>query len=327
MIYNAIKNFNKQFEYEPVIENAKKLPPRKKLSGYIVCGMGGSHLAADLIKIWRPDFPLIVWNNYGLPDFAKASAGKLPPLVIVSSYSGNTEETLSAFNEARAKHIPVAAIATGGKLIAWAKKHKVPYIEMPDIHIQPRLSSGMGLKALLALTGEVAAMREVAELAKKINPVRQENHGKSLARILHGSVPIIYSSVVNYPIANNWKIKFNETGKIPAFANSFPELNHNEMTGFDANVSTESLSKKFRFIFLKDKNDHTRVIKRMNVTEGLLRKRRFDIEIILLHGENAWQKIFNALVLADWTAYYTGKQYGVEVEQVPMVEEFKELIK
>jgi glucose/mannose-6-phosphate isomerase len=139
-------------------------------------------------------------------------------------------------------------------------------------------------------------------------------------------MPIIYTSTLHAAIAYNWKIKFNETGKIPAFCNVVPELNHNEMTGFDVKTKTIPLSRNFHFVFLKDADDDRRIIKRMNVLEKLYRDRGFKTEVVLLQGKTPIAKIFNALNLADWTAYHTAKIYGVEPEQVPMVEEFKKLI-
>jgi len=334
-IYDDIKNFNKQFEYDPVIENAKKLA-LSKVKGFVVAGMGGSHLAADLIRVWRPDFPLVTWNDYGLPPLPHAELKKR--LVIAVSYSGNTEETISVFLEAKKKRIPVAAVASGGKLIRLAQKSKTPYVEMPDLHVQPRLATGLMLKAILKLVGERSALAEAGELAKTLRPVRYEHAGRDLAKRLHGSVPIIYSSVRNAPIAQNWKIKFNETGKIPAFWNVVPEMNHNELTGFsagggsafggDVHSEIRKLSKRFHFIFLKDRDDNRQIMKRMNVMERLLRERGFKIEVVLLHDhDRPFLKIFQALTLADWTAYYTAKMYNVDPERVPMVEEFKNLIR
>lgn len=322
MIYDDIKNFNRQFEYEPIVENRVKL---KKYKRFIVAGMGGSHLAADLIKVWRPDFPLTIWNDYGLPPLPVRELKNY--LVIVSSYSGNTEETISAFLEAQKRRVPVAAVASGGKLIRLARKSKTPYVEMPDLHLEPRLATGLMLKSILKLAGEKSALMEASELSKILHSSRYEHAGRDLAKQLHGSVPVIYASGRNAAIAQNWKIKFNETGKIPAFWNVVPEMNHNELTGFDVKHTTEGLSKKFHFVFLKDPEDGQRIMKRMNVMERLLHERGFKVEVVLLHDhDKPLLKIFQALILADWTAYYTAKMYSVDPEQVPLVEEFKKLI-
>jgi glucose/mannose-6-phosphate isomerase len=188
------------------------------------------------------------------------------------------------------------------------------------------MATGLSLKAMLALMGEKNMLAESKLLATQLHPSREELRGKDLARRVFGNVPIIYASTRNTALAQNWKIKFNETSKIPAFWNVVPELNHNEMTGFDTKTKTIPLSRNFHFIFLKDAGDDRRIIKRMNVLEKLYRDRGFKTEIILLQGKTELNKIFNALNLADWTAYYSAKMYGVEPEQVPMVEEFKKLI-
>lgn len=323
MLPDDIKHYAKQFEYEPRVENAAKFG-KKKFAKFIVAGMGGSHLAADILKAWHPELDVIVWSNYGLPPLREKDLRER--LVIVSSYSGGTEEAIDAFMAARAKHLTVAVVATRAKLIALAQKFKVPYVQIPDYHMQPRMATGLSLMAHLALIGEKAWSREAQELALQLHPAREEYRGRDLAKRLRGAVPVVYASARNAAIACNWKIKFNETGKIPAFCNVVPELNHNEMTGFDARGATLPLSRHFHFLFLKDGGDDRRIIKRMSILERLYRDRGFKTEIILLQGKTEIQKIFNALILADWTAYHTAMLYGVDPEQVPMVEEFKRLI-
>jgi glucose/mannose-6-phosphate isomerase len=321
MILEDIKNYAKQFEFEPLVENAGKL---KKFKKFIVCGMGGSHLAADIIKAWHPEIDIIIWSNYGLPPIADAELKER--LIILSSYSGGTEETIDAFNAAKSKKLSFAAIASHGKLINLAQKNNIPYVSLPDLHQQPRMATGLSFMAMLALMGERALLAEAKTLATNLYSTREDHRGKDLAKRLHDSVPIIYASTRNAAIAHNWKIKFNETGKIPAFDNAVPELNHNEMTGFDVKTRTVGLSRQFHFIFLKDGSDDRRIIKRMSVMEKLFKDRGFKSEIILLQGKTDLQKIFNALILADWTAYHAGKLYGVDPEEVPMVEEFKKMI-
>ena len=321
MILDDIKNYAKQFEYMPVVENAGKL---KKFKKFVVCGMGGSHLAADILREWHPELDVITWSDYGLPRVHEKELKER--LIIISSYSGNTEEAIDAFNTARSKKMSMAVLAAGGKLIRLAQKHNVPYVAMPDFHSQPRMATGISLRGMLALMGEHLMLAELTTLAGQLHPAREELRGKELARRLHGGVPVIYTSTRNAAIGYNWKIKFNETGKIPAFANVVPEANHNEMTGFDVKTKTLPLSRTFHFIFIKDGADDQRIIKRMSVLEKLYRDRGFAVEMILLQGKTVPQKIFNALILADWIAYHTAKLYGVEAEQVPMVEEFKKLI-
>ena len=319
----AIINFPKQFLLKPEIENGGKLK-LAKFKKFIVCGMGGSHLSGDLVRTWKPAINIIIHSDYGLPPINHHNKGNT--LIIASSYSGNTEEAIDAFKTAIKSKIPVAAISTGGKLLELAQKYRVPYIKLQNDGIQPRMATGLGFRALLKVLGEEKALIESGKLAYSLKSIKLENKGRGLAKKLKGFVPVIYSSQRNSAIAYNWKIKFNETGKIPAFYNVLPELNHNEMTGFDVKAGTRGLSKKNYFIFLRDAEDHPRILKRMSILKKLYNDRGLIVETIDIKGSTRFHKIFSSLLLADWTAYYTALGYSVDSEQVPMVEEFKKLI-
>ncbi len=320
-MYEIIKSSAIQFSFDPKIENENKL---KKHSKYIIVGMGGSHLAGDLLKLIEPNIDVIIHNSYGLPAFIKEELSSR--LIILSSYSGNTEEVLEAQKEAEALGLSCAVIAVGGKLLENAKKNQTPYIEMPNLNIQPRCALALNLKSLLKIIGNIDALNQITELKDTFKPESKEQDGKNLAQQIKGCTPIIYASEKNKSIAYNWKIKFNETGKIPAFYNVLPELNHNEMTGFDVRDTTEKLSEKFCFVFLKDENDHEKIQKRMSITQKLYQDKKLPCFEIKMEGNNIFEKIFYTLTIADFAAYFTAEIYGLESEQVPMVEEFKKLI-
>jgi glucose/mannose-6-phosphate isomerase len=168
-------------------------------------------------------------------------------------------------------------------------------------------------------------LKEVSNLASDLNPAFFEERGKELAEKIKDRIPLVYSSARNEGIADNWKVRFNESAKIPAFFNVFPELNHNEMIGFDKKMNDSGLADNFHFIVLKDPEDHPRIAKRMEILEKLLKERDLPIEIIDLEGEGFY-KIFSSIVLADWTTYRLAQLSGVDPEQVTLVEEFKKLI-
>ena len=320
-MYEAIKNFNKQFSYEPEIKNQENL--EKKLS-FIAIVMGGSAIAPLLLKTWKEEFPIIIHRDYGLP---KLSIKELKnKLIILSSYSGNTEEVIDAFEKSKEKNLKMAVISTGGKLLSLAKENNIPYIELPNNGIQPRSALGFSIKAFLKFTGEESELNKISKLTENLNPAVYEKNGKTLAQKMKNYIPIIYASNRNLSLAYNWKIKFNETCKIPAFCNIFPELNHNEMTGFDVKDSTRKLSDKFYFIILKDMEENPRISKRIKILEKLYKNRNLQIEIIELEKKDIWQKIFSTLILADWVTYYSALEYGADPEQIPMIEEFKKLI-
>lgn len=321
---DILKNFPKQFGYEPVIENAKALK-RRRFEKIIIAGMGGSHLAADLLKTWNPSLDIVIHKDYGLP--------MIPPkafkdsLVIASSFSGNTEETISAFQEALKNKLAVAAITAGGKLLKLAQKYKKPYIHLPASDMPPRLFTGLMTRALFAFLKNEKALEELRELSSSLKSYECERLGKTLARKLSGYVPVIYSSARNAGIAYNWKVRFNETAGIPAFFNVFPELSHTELAGFDAVQITKESAPKFYFIFLKDVADNPKIVKRMNITERLYRERGLPVEVLMLGNKNPWREIFFSVVSAEWTAYYLAKERGVKADEISLVEEFKELMK
>ena len=315
----AIKNFPKQFSFNPEIQNAEKLA---RAGRFVVLGVGGSSLAAEILKMARPDIDIILHRDYDLPEIDFKDA-----LVIVSSFSGNTEETISGFEQARRENLPVAVISVGGKLIDSARESGIPFIQLPNDGIQPRMGLGYQIRALFKLIGLEKELLETGRLAGSFDSSLSASIGERLAGKLSGKIPLIYSSARNGVLARNWKIAFNETGKIPSFFNVFPELNHNEMIGFDAVDASRPLSEKFHFIFLRDSADDERIQKRMEMLEKLYRDLGLKVELIDLEGRNVWEKTFGSLLVGVWTAYYLARAYGAEPESVPMVEEFKARIK
>lgn len=320
-VREAILGFAKQLEFQPEIKNGGSFFPAKKI---IVVGMGGSHLAGDLLKIFAPNVDVIIHEDYGLPDLPEEELKDR--LIVLSSYSGNTEEILDAFRMAQNKQLNMIAIAIGGKLLAVAQENGVAHVQLPDLGLEPRMALGFSLTAILKICGAENVLAEILNFGGDFNPGACEERGQEIAAILNGKVPVIYSSRRNFPLAYIWKIKFNETSKIPAFANFLPEQNHNEMTGFDVVDATRALSEKFYFILLKDSADDSRVQKRMDVLEKMYKARGLEVLTINLGGQTVSEKIFNALILGDWASYHLGSSYGVETADVPMVEEFKRLI-
>lgn len=320
-MHDAILNFPSQFSFQPKVGNVYALKKKKQI---VVCGMGGSHLAADLLLAYRPDYPMITRRDYGLPSLPEKILKE--SLIVASSYSGNTEEVIEAYDQARKKKLLLIVVAVGGTLIEMAKRDNVPYIQMPNMGIQPRSALGLSLRSLLKALGEERLLRVTDHLVHVLKPKKLEKPGARLAKMMKNRVPVIYCSQQNETVAWNWKIKLNETGKIPAFYNVLPEMNHNEMNGFDVTPRSAHLSKSFHFIILRDVVDHPQIQKRMSVLARLYKKRKLPVTIIDLKGNDFFEKVFSSLLLAEWVSFYTANLYGLESEQVPMVEEFKKLI-
>ncbi|TSC67170.1 MAG: glucose/mannose-6-phosphate isomerase, partial [Parcubacteria group bacterium Gr01-1014_72] len=247
-------------------------------------------------------------------------------LLIASSYSGNTEETIDALKTAIKTGLPAAVITSGGTLAKLAEEHSLPHIILPNPGIQPRMAVGFAVKALARLTGTLETEKELAALSHTLAPDTLEEAGAALAKKLRGHIPLIWSSAGNESIAYNWKIKFNETGKSPAFHNVFPELNHNELQAFDASETTRPLVEKLVVLLLTDSDDDSRIVKRMNVLETLFTARDIGVIKVPFAGKTRAERIFSSLLLADWTTLALARAYGRDPETVPFIEEFKRAV-
>lgn len=316
-----IYNFHEQLQEEFEIENEENW---KKHNNYVLSGMGGSHLQGDILKAVLPDFPIIIHSNYGLPLLSPKKFS-----LIAASYSGNTEEVLHSVQEAAQREVPTIIISKGGELIDKAKEDGISFINLPQNNIQPRLAIGYSFKALLKALSLEDLEEECSSLATKISEKRDflKKEGEKMVSVIEEKIPIIYASNNNDILARIFKINFNETTKIPSFYNSLPELNHNEMTGFDVKPINKHLSGGMSFIFLRDKDDNERIKKRFDVLKSLFETRGLQVLEVDIIGETRLEKMFSTVILSAWASYYLSFHYKTEPSAVPMVEEFKDLIK
>ena len=315
-----INNFPKHLGYKPAIQNESKL--KRSFNRFIVSGMGGSNLAPPLIKILRPGINIESYRNYGLP--LRIDSKKT--LIICNSYSGNTEEVLDCFVECLKNKLKVAVISTGGKLLDLAKSNKVPYIQLPDVGLEPRFALGFSLLATLKILGEVELFEVASLVSNSLKSEKYEEGGQVLASKLKNFVPVFYSSSKNEGIVYNWKIRFNENVKIPAFYNVLPELNHNEMIGFLSKPN--QFRDKFSCVLFKDSTDHPSIKRRMVILEEMLKSNAVSFCVLDLDNSGTvFKKIFSSLILADWTSYHLSREYGVDPLEVDLIEKFKERLK
>lgn len=318
---DAILNFAKQFAWEPEIENEENLQ-RKDL--VIAAGMGGSHLAADILRMRDPFLDIVVNSDY---DLAGISGNVLQnSMVVVVSYSGNTEEAISAFETAIKKEISVVAISIGGKLLELAKSCNAPFVQIPDTGIQPRMAIGFLLMALLKVVGRDDLLKEARELQGVLDTKSLEKQAQEIVVKLQDKIPVMYASLRNCGLSYIWKIKLNEGVKIPAFCSAIPEANHNEINGFSAEGKTQDLALSFAPVFLVDEADDPRIKKRMAITKKMYEGRGISCMDISLRGYSIFEKVFSSVLLCDWIVLRLSEYYGTDPEQVPMVEEFKKLM-
>ena len=316
----TIGKFTEQFSWEPVVENEPQLDSYKH---FVVCGMGGSQLAPMLLRSWLHEGAIVLHRDYGLP--ALSPEFETNALIILSSYSGTTEETLDSARLAMEKKLPTVAVSTGGKLIEFAKEHGLPYVQIPELGLQPRLATGFSLLAIARLMKASDLVARIQKTGRALDLHARKAEGLKLAEALRGNTPLIYSSKQNEPIAYVWKIKLNETSKIPAFYNVFPELCHNEINGMDPADATRPLTAGMHVLMLEDESDDPRNRKRMQVASEIFKERGIAVSHIALSGE-PMQKAFDQSVLADWVSYALADYYRVPAEETPLIAEFKRRI-
>lgn len=317
---DTIRKFGEQFSWQPVVEHNEAL---KAYKYFIIAGMGGSHLGAWLIRAYGHMPNVLVHRNYGLPSVPKDITENA--LVILSSYSGSTEEVLDCARECLAKGMPLAAITKGGKLLEFAREHAIPHCVIPESNLEPRMAIGYSMLGIAALMNNLKLQGDIRAAGTAINPGLGESEGTRIAGVLRGKIPLVYSSVSNLPLAYIWKIKCNETAKIPAFCNSFPEFNHNELSGFDTVDGTKSLSSSMHAVYLDDLDDHPRVKLRMQTTADVLAEKGIPVLRIPLTS-SGFTKAFDAALLADWVTLSLAREYNVPNPETPLIAEFKKRI-
>jgi len=313
---DIILNFPKQFKAG--IESALSIKVKGTFSNVVICGLGGSALPGSLLSDFGLNLkiPIITHRDYGLPKIASENS-----LVICISFSGNTEETLSAFQEAIDKNYKTVGVCTGGKLKQMAEENNLPVAIVPNDCLQPRFGTGylMGAVSKILINAGIISniTEELVEMENSLTPKNFEMQGKNLANKLIDKIPIIYASNQFKSVAKIWKIKFNENSKIMAFWNYFPELNHNEMVGLT------NLKANFHFIILQDNNDHEKNKRRMELFCQIAKEKKAEVDLIEMQGKTKLEKIFNALLLGDWASYYLAQNYGIDPILVEVIEKFK----
>lgn len=298
------------------------------IDNVVFAGMGGSSLVAELAHTWPSlKVPFVVSKTYNLPSFVNERT-----LVITASYSGNTEETLEALQEARQKGAQIATIAHGGKLVQLAHEHGDVLAEVPEC-TQPRTAVFYMYRALVEILDAAKLVTDAAisDLEALVEPLEQaanawkadmpeaHNQAKQLAQKMAGKTPIIYGGPLTAPAAYKWKIDVNENAKNTAWNNFFPELNHNEFIGW----SSHPVQKPFAVIDLISSYEHPRVLKRFDVTDRLLSGMKPAAIKVEAKGGSMLEHLLYLVLLGDFATTYMALLNGVNPTPVDLVEKFK----
>lgn len=302
----------------------------RQILNVVVAGMGGSALAALLLKSWLRDeikIPFEVVRNYDLPTFVGENT-----LVIASSYSGNTEETLEALDQAEKRGAQIGIIASGGQLIDSASSYKIAHVSLPD-GLQPRMAVIYNLRALLGLLVNfgVVAEEKIIELkavsgwlkleSEKWAPevTEDRNLAKQLAAEAVGKTPVFYGGPLTAPIAYKWKISWNENAKNVAFWNEYPEYDHNEFLGW----TSHPVEKPFAVFDIISSFERSEILERFEVSDRMLSGKRPKATPVNLVGESVIKQLLWGSILADFVSIYVAILNNVDPTQVDMIEKLK----
>ncbi|HOI30144.1 MAG TPA: bifunctional phosphoglucose/phosphomannose isomerase [Melioribacteraceae bacterium] len=299
-----------------------------KIKNIVLSGLGGSAIGGDLLQnFFRTElkYPYVVNRNYELPPYADEST-----LVIASSYSGNTEETLAAANEAIQRKCQVACITTGGKLEEFALKNKFPLGRLMKGY-QPRFALWVNFFTLLKLVQSLKLIPEQNEVVNSIIGLlkrkgevysQTKNDALDLAQKFIGYIPLIYAvSEYTSAIGARYKGQFNENSKLHSFYGLLPELDHNEILGWD---TFDPKQVNLILINIMDEDYHPQVKKRYEITSEIIRKKGCEI-INISSKEKTWkERLVDIIYFGDWISYYLAVIRGINPTSIDNINYLKE---
>lgn len=286
---------------------------KREYANIVCAGLGGSAIGADIMRSYVADearTPISVCRNYTLANYVGKGS-----LVIVSSYSGNTEETISAYKDAKGRGAKIIVMTSGGQIRDMAKADGNACLIIPS-GLPPRCALGYSFFPLLALMSKIGVItdksKEIEETItvleglrdKKIGAVVAEsrNMAKKLASDLHEKYGIIYGGQDHIDcVVTRWRGQIAENSKALASSHVFPEMNHNEIVGWE---NPKAMLKKFVVVILRDRSDYTRTAKRMDISKVIMKKKAAKVVEVESVGESLLARIFSLIYMGDFVSYY-----------------------
>lgn len=307
------------------------LPVPRRISHIVISGMGGSAIGGDVVRAVTASalkVPLLVSRDYRLPGFTDSST-----LVMASSYSGNTEETLSSYEQARAAGASILCLTSGGKLAALARDHGHPVIQLPA-GLPPRAALGysaimmFGCLTAAGVVPDMSAQFDEAVailngLVTRCGPGETEsrNRAKIIAGSLSGKIVVIYAAKgLLDPAAVRWRGQIEENAKNLAFHHLLPEMNHNELVGWEF---PRHVLPQVGVVFLRDRGDHPQVQRRFDLTRESIAQKAGVVHEAWTDGDSLLARIFSLICLGDFVSYYLACLNAVDPTPVPAIEMLK----
>ena len=299
----------------------------------VVAGMGGSAIGGDVAKLLCKNelkVPMVVSRNYTLPGWVNENT-----LVICSSYSGNTEETLAAFEHARVKGAQIVGISTGGTLTEKMAEFELDLVTIPG-GLQPRAALAFSLVPMLFLmkqTGLIGSetMDQLPGAASFIASIRdgygkqsEDNPTYSLAQQIYKTIPVIYGETdATGTLAVRFKGQLNENAKMLAYCNELPEMNHNEIVGFKNN---QDILNHISIIWLKDEKDHPRTAVRQESSQEIIYDLCANHEVVSAVGDSVATRFLHLIHYGDWVSYWCAILHQTDPTPVKKIDRLKAIL-
>jgi len=295
----------------------------------LVVGMGGSAIGGDLFRCWlmgTAKMPIDVCRDYHVPSYVGEDT-----LVFAVSYSGNTEETISAFLESVERRCMIVSMTSGGILERYTRSLGIPLIKLPS-GMPPRYAIPYLFFPLVPISQKIGAMgmeEETKEAISILKQIREEirpenptprNVSKGLALSLKGKVPAVYGFGPYTAVALRMKAQFNENSKTMSTCDRFPELNHNEIVGWEA---PSKMTKHFSVVLIRDEAEPPPIRTRIEVTKGLIQTKAAGVREIWCRGESSLAKIFSAIYIGDFASFYLAILNQVDPTPVTVIDRMK----
>ena len=308
-----LKNFPQQLhQTEELMKDFAVDFDIRRFQNIVFAGMGGSAIAGDLFSAFAREslpVPTHILREYDIPGFVGEST-----LFIATSYSGNTEETLTASKAAVKRGATLIGISSGGSLLTLCEEGNHPFIRIPHGY-PPRQALGYLFFTLYFLADKLGMSirndKDLAEteqllqdLSERYNPELSmgNNLANHIAQSVYHAIPVIYTAAAYlYPVPVRWRNQFNENSKAMAFSNVFPELNHNEIVGWDG---LKEVNKHLRIILLRDPEENPRIQQRIDISKELLKKSGIPFGEIFAEGNSRLARLFSLIYVGDWASYY-----------------------
>lgn len=328
-MWDFLEGFPDQWkEAMELTENVELTVDPDQIQNICFVGMGGSAIGADLMRAYSYKscpYPVQVVRHYEVPGWIDEDS-----LVIACSFSGNTEETRTALAAARSRGAQAIAVTSGGKLMLKAANEEFDYIKIPG-GMPPRAALGYSFVPLFRIFQHLGFLDEKDEVLQETHQLLIEQNGLlsnpsdnealSLARKLDDTLPIIYSDATTMePVNLRWRGQFEENAKTLAYGNTLPEMNHNEIVGWER---IAHLTGRLSVIMLEDSQDNERVKRRMEIVEELVKDQTATLHILDTRGESRLARMFSLIQLADWTSYYLAVLNNIDPTPITKIDLLK----